>query len=695
MRVLLLLVSVSLAFRDQSSHLSTTDAGRAHRQKQSNDVLVGTWDVDSSPWKKYPVKVTPLEAPTFLTGHDKHSQHFLAESPNFRHSKQGSQGSRVLTVRFVTFSAEQNATEGYLEERLDFFHPVHDYGRLKLERRNQQMYWVIDWAEHSGHRHSWLRIAGNVSDVGGHGHGQSEDEASQKIAGELLNEWDRHCSKKLSIADASPLRFYLNFGAALAFGVSFVTTSDVAMCVEFSWTQLREERLKCIIEEMKSYSVVAESSKGSFVESAIYHRVSQLLEKALKPSMSSCCAPQVCLVFTFAIAPVPPFVWPVPTIGLEFLWPSHDIWTCGDQLNTTTELQEAFSAHPQDEATKHVSEGMRSSALAFEREQLMQGVSFTLFPPAVGWVIDTSADVVINGRKLLQGLRRAKDLVSSFGRRAQSECDAKRESYFRSLSAFAKAAHEIYAGKGSGDDKCGLVRSRLDSLKSQLPGLDFDTSPLEYVQHLRQLSDPRYNQEQTRRYYLGGGWVYAGSDGLQIGYYLDPEKLSSSGRKRYHNDCKAFKEMVHIYQSSLSHAEHDLMTDERCSLEPTLPSLKYNSCRSSTQAEGFKSLPKFPEVLVSADGDVISATDSQCTRCANITSFGFPCEYCSSRSSCFRHSTTAMCFGRLLRSNVSEFDRPTDPRILCARRGGQLSVAEVDSSTHAKLRTWPSIQKSL
>jgi len=467
---------------------------------------------------------------------------------------------------------------------------------------------------------------------------------AKKSAMKKIKDWEALCPGSAPITWG----IYLGFGAGA--GLSFLASGSIAgggiyaevmPCVLPAFVEQHADQLECMVNKFGTFM----GDKEPEVRNASFF---QNVVQILRPPEASMkgCVPGLCLTFDFTVLPIPS---PVPMISFQMFWAGllpHEIKDCYKTAGLHEIINSAMLARPavddpnvedaQQQMDKITDRAQEDRAIGMNA-YTNQGISFGLFPVpmTVGWFVMVDLELTINTRILMQGWRRNQDAILNFRKRGRCEDD--RYEFFLSTRNWAKAAHTLMESNSEG---CIAIKDRIRKIgeKENMRGIKFQSDPFAYISSLPELMAE--SPDQTSSLYLGGGYVYIGSDGVTTGYYNEAANPFKSPERYSNPECTEYAAFVNTYRSRVAPARHRVLDIKRhandqdfCQIGK-LPNLAYNSCTAQ----------------------------KSCEACSQTLSYGFPCTYCPTYqfSKCVQAFSTfdTPCFGGTkIRKRYDDFDK--------------------------------------
>eukprot|EP00930_Biecheleria_cincta_P005051 TRINITY_DN105972_c0_g1_i1.p1 TRINITY_DN105972_c0_g1~~TRINITY_DN105972_c0_g1_i1.p1 ORF type:complete len:731 (-),score=90.70 TRINITY_DN105972_c0_g1_i1:108-2300(-) len=659
-----------------------------HEDELVIDALSGEWDTDYhalwASWTK--VYMEHADKSGFAFGEDRRMLHFSAKSHKFQGSE-GSAGERLISVIGILGMIAVDQPVALLTQRMDMMSDVRHTGKLMIEQSERSgLRWVIVWSHGRKWWKPWKKEAQVNVTLDEHSSKQDKSAKAKEVSIALLRQWDTACRASSDVIETTPLNVNAQVGVSLGAGLNFAGiggSADLIFCIDPQMTQRQAARLDCILAEMEQYTF-NKSAHGvdQAAITSVVSKISVQLKQYLKPTMPAHCWPGICFEMSFIFLPYPPFIWPIPYLAVALNWPTTytDIVTCGEYANVSEIVKEAYAMTEKSGGAKNEIE--RQSAFSISAEWT-QGPNFGIFPfPAsFGWWWSFDLSLAMSLRRIVKTMRQAGQ--NMLGHDISSKCEKDREEYFHQLAEWAMHGHSLSIDESPA---CARVRDRLDAIKNEHPEADYQRNPLRFSHLLEQLASDKYVRDDITETYLGGGYAYVGTDGFAVGIFQ--EVLDTAPSKKYHHTCKPFQDFVNTYQRSVVHAHADVVDDDDCDVNDSNLDLSYQSCRKADE-EFDSDLPAYPIVYISTDGHLLNSTDSQCTRCASITSYGMPCNFCAKERLVTSHPTCRQFHGsfahppctvekvQVLSSQMDQLrTSQLDARWRCGSQGGFVRVLD-------------------
>lgn len=687
--------------------IALVQASSVQFDKATNSVLqkalLGLWEAEHKNFigMTSKARVELHTMPTqFQTPEERELLHFTAHSKSFPKEGQVVTVTKVLAYSFDVAEAS-GSTLAEVELRKDLSSEELAKGTLQLVKGDGDLRWELTWS--SGDR--WHRLADAVKS----GEVDEADEAQAAEIGQaLLKDWNDECDLDPAVRHRlaeSSLGLEVFVGAGAGVGVEHHGVSgevSVELILTTGSGDGRRARLRCLVrklvarvqedEDARLVKLTKDGGDASLAAKMV-HELSSVALKAAEQVQAfigfeghcQSAVPDLVLKFGFHIVPFPPFVWPVPSFHLKMKFDTTlaKIKECATQTCPKGLVMEALHAAerpPNSEEAARVAELFAEQEAAHKKGAVSMhfkrfwsvGVELEL-PPAFYVQFGTQAEMDVSSRLVKKKVRSTVFRLFD-GSRDRNECSWNREEYFRAVREWSRTLQSMLA-----DPSCVNVHQRLASLAhesgSGLVAADMLANPFALVGKLRQLTDHAFAKSNRTHIHLGEASVEVSATGIgvEVGRVV---YNSLEGNVTYAHQCRPFARFVDLYHTRVKPAQDDLAATADCPAG-TLPPMQYASCSAVDLP---KELPTFPTLTVNAQQEIEAATDSACTRCLAVQSFGAPCLFCgravfSSAPSC-RQLFSRMPCPKSVSPALDAYDRfpntpreSRDPRWACAARG--------------------------
>jgi hypothetical protein len=681
-------MAIRSSFVDQTNAVDPTVASRLE------ETMSGMWlaqdpDVFSS---DSTVKIGPFTDEKLLFGADVDRHHFVAQSDSFADNQAG---QRILTVTELRAFPRGGGGEifAFLEQRSDLMHdlpPTGGRGQLVLGSDDDNAeQWMILWDDNT----QWIRHPSQSEVQTELNPEKNARRHAQQLTSELLAEWSRDCAK-----DTPGVPFHLGVTISTSIGADLKngginSAISAGACASSEVMKHHASSMQCITDRVQKYAESQNKGLESF-KADMFATVATTLQKFMGPGIPDECFPTLCLTLTFSIMPYPPFVDPVPALTLSFSMPLSlkEIYQCAKGLNITEVIMKAWNAKPESPEIAETSEKARAevdkqSPSFGVKTTMSQGPYFSLFPiPGTGWSWSADVKLALNIRRLVKGITSAERII--LGKKVD-QCELDKKDFFRRLASWSEVAHSLSKADNA---ECISLREKIQEIQAAYPEADFIRNPFSITPHLEPLASTVFKQDDGTVVQLGAGTVSVGSTGVSVALSHRGFTFYDSNKRpvNYQHDCSYFENFVNRYHQSVLPSYIDLVADGNCEVPPsTFPDMSFNDCTQAIPADASDSLPPFPRLVMdNFTGQIIKGTYSLCEECLGVRSYGMPCAYCSTGSSCvpfFRGILHLPCMGTLTKwplryFNALEYEVAHEHsiRLLCAVEGEELYITGDD-----------------